>query len=518
MEIQQDVGAQTLADAALQATFGLLPVWAEQNCRRAVRTALCMAHYAPLNLGTEKAYCLSSCTSTLDVCASLWALGGDLDALKGLYYSGCTGGEPCLSSDYTQTPPLGVDATQCPGSLVVPDEQSVKGDGDIHGIDGTGCAISCPSFWFSDSKWKQLHKIAEACLWVSDFLALVTAVCVTLKKQYLLAGYTGSVVLGVLTELIVLSVNGAAEGHNRLICDGNAGYVDQHPAVVFSSLMFVLCVEIGYACGFLIVLQVWLKVAMGMKLTQEQEQRLPIPFMCLSVIVTIIVAAGGGLGYDYETQPLAPYILFGDKEPYYWVFFAPLFAYANIQFLLMVHTLYCAQTALVQAVRSIKKTSYWEAVKESVWTNRRMICFLLFHVLSAMYIFYTALYFYGVYPDTLDRESEKYVECLLEEGSADPEAASGECGDTPKVPLWAYMSLNMFKASCGVVPFFIYGTSGFGSTQLKKAKEVLSKTSSGKGGSLAVQRSMRSKRSKSSGGQLSSVFQDAESPVTNDAL
>src|SRR3546814_4916117 len=98
-----------------------------------------MEAYAPLSQGAEPAYCTSSCTATLYVCQSLWELGGALEFLQLIYYQACGSTvEPCMASDYTQAEPIAFDETACPGSLVVPDKRSHKGDGEIHGIEGTG--------------------------------------------------------------------------------------------------------------------------------------------------------------------------------------------------------------------------------------------------------------------------------------------------------------------------------------------------------------------------------------------
>src|SRR3546814_1362695 len=99
----QNEATQAMTDQQLELKLAPLPVWANEECRRAARTALCMVAYAPLSLGAEPAYCTSSCTATLDVCQSLWELGGALEFLQLIYYQACGSPfAPCLASDYTQ--------------------------------------------------------------------------------------------------------------------------------------------------------------------------------------------------------------------------------------------------------------------------------------------------------------------------------------------------------------------------------------------------------------------------------
>jgi hypothetical protein len=63
----------TTLEASVQTEINLVPLWAEKDCRMAVRSIACMNAYVPYSTA-GLTFCSSDCTSLLTACTSLQAL------------------------------------------------------------------------------------------------------------------------------------------------------------------------------------------------------------------------------------------------------------------------------------------------------------------------------------------------------------------------------------------------------------------------------------------------------------
>lgn len=435
-----------------------VPVWATEDCRRGIRTYACMQVYTTVS-GTED-YCAESCLDALAECDSLWKLDSDFQMVYSVLAAGCGSVDTaCQSADPDDLVPLSIDETRCPAQLVVPDGASLKGEGEVHWIDGSGCALRCPSIWYSPQEWAHMNIFAMVVLPISCFCAAITTMGLLYAGQKLLASYTGCTTIGLFMIIIVLGANDGMHEENHLICDGNAGYVARNPLLVGCQTIMLFVIVLGFACVFLASVRVWLPVALARKLTPTDERILFASVLWIPFAVTIALIAGEAVGYDYETQPLVPYVLFHDKEDYYWVWYSPLLALTMIQLVVSLHTVYSSTIAVVRAYSPQREGPLLETFSKAMQRNRRMVMFVVFHVLSASFVLYVALYYFGVYAPTLEDETEDYVGCLLEKGYSDPKAVDS-CGDVPDIPMWAYITLNFYKVIFGCVPFAVFGTGG----------------------------------------------------------
>lgn len=456
---EQDAVDESVRDAQVAEIMANFSLWATRDCKQAVRTVTCVNAYVPVSQPSV-AYCSESCLATLDICGSYWNLNGDTRQAYEEFAASCgSDNSPgCYEADSADIVPLESDEPICPAMLVVPDRTSLNGDGEIHGIDGTACAMPCPSLWYSTPKLEQFNATAVALLCISAIAATISAVGLYIKKQFLLTVYAGAAALGAILYFGLVLGNDGVNSQFNLTCDGNAGYIEKHPAVVGCGVLLIFMLSTCYTSALLVSIRIWASVAFGYRFTDSADVKLCLAGFWIPFFITITVASGGAVGYDFKSQPIIPYLLFGDYPDYYWVFFSPLFSIVHLQLLVSLHTLYCSNRAVLRAF--YQRQTFINTLLTSLSRNRKMIVFMVVHVLTAMYVLYLALFYYEIDDRNYVNDTQDYFRCLLRKGAHDPDVSRHECGGVPKIPSWAYLSLNLYQVVFGLLPFLVFGDNG----------------------------------------------------------
>jgi hypothetical protein len=57
-------------------------------------------------------------------------------------------------------------------------------------------------------------------------------------------------------------------------------------------------------------------------------------------------------------------------------------------------------------------------------------------------------------------DAHDYFRCLLRKGAHNPDVSREECDGVPKIPSWAYLSINLYQVIFGLLPFLVFGDNG----------------------------------------------------------
>ena len=157
--------------------------WLYTTCTEKIRHHVCMLQlglypgypYPYLAVG-DITYCQNSCFALFadgSVCKPFFDIIDSTTVSQMMYVcnflksgNSCTDGN---SSTYTELPPV------CPLPLVVPDSESWLSD-HVELIDGTACALPCPSLIFTDEDWKYFKELYVGMYVVSVVLSLITII------------------------------------------------------------------------------------------------------------------------------------------------------------------------------------------------------------------------------------------------------------------------------------------------------------------------------------------------------
>jgi hypothetical protein len=126
----------------------------------------------------------------------------------------------------------------CPYPIVLPDAESFQSD-FVRTIEGSACALPCPSMIFTPDNWHNFKTITMSLFTIAFVLSSATFINQSLHfdKNFNIAMFSGGCMFASFWAM-VYSYTSFFDS-NALVCKGNSGNIDQDSFCVFSGWMLI---------------------------------------------------------------------------------------------------------------------------------------------------------------------------------------------------------------------------------------------------------------------------------------
>jgi len=303
------LSASTIIDTSVSTRMDVIfnsAPYIETACVRRLRKHYCMIslYISTLHVtltASQQLYCKPECFSiAYSECSSFIAIAPELVKTVILMECDSLPSTPqCYNgslSSFTERDPI------CPYPTVIPNEDSYESPAQIEWIPGSACAVPCPGLLFDENNWNVFSKIVIS-------LYLISCVFVSLAiYQQLTTKYKNFNVLmvcigcmnGVFWMFVYHLINNGFTGGQKIICNGNAGYVESDPFCIFCGFMLLVSSNWFASWSFFTSLNLWLAIANNYTERKLKALR-PKMFMFSTFLslLPILPLGAGNIGYEW---------------------------------------------------------------------------------------------------------------------------------------------------------------------------------------------------------------------------
>lgn len=457
------------AEGTVNAYLTALPGWLAFDCKQSLRNFLCLANYASIIETPDEepaTLCSDVCDRVNDKCADFLQQASDSlgPLIAGLQT--CQDAMDCVEGNYNVA--FAADEPSCPKPLVVPDR-----DDPTYPIAGTGCALPCLSYMYTDDEWRTSMDSLEFFSYFG-FAAGVYMIFVSAYKFYIASEdhKTGAFFVWTFSIGCTLSGLGAvtlvASGMEEHLCFGNATASGTDDGVCLAQgYLYLVGAMVVIASSLCMCTDLYLRVVRNeRKATLRWFRRVyAVIFFVLLVTSSTIAAATNSMGYDPSLSVPSCFVMSRDED---WIIYATYYGPSIVGnglalcmmaiAIVKINQVFHRNTVFADGAERASTMGQVRGMQKFVRYNIRPLLFIVLVGFVGLYSSGVKFY-YEDKQDQIAHSSKKFIRCLLQVGATDPDGAAKACGEVPDTrPDHDVMLVAILQiCAIGALPLLIYG-------------------------------------------------------------